>query len=244
MLILAILFLPNLLLGQEPDTLKVLFVGNSYTYFGNLPQSVQLMAEAKGIPLLTRQSTAGGASLEQHWNGEKELSTKEAISEGDWDIVVLQNHSLSTIENTESFLDYGKLFGEFVTKHGAKPILYTTWAREFNPLMQAEITKTHMQLAAKLKCRTVDAGPLWMWVSQLRPGLRLYDQDNSHPSAVGTYLTACLFFKELTGQSPLGLPSRLVTQDQYGEKLYVSIMSDNDAKFLQQAAAEFGSKTN
>lgn len=241
-LFLAILFLPNLLSAQEQDTLRVLFVGNSYTYFGNLPQSVQLMAESRGIPLVTKQSTAGGASLKQHWKGEKELKSKDIIASGNWDIVILQNHSLSTIEDKEGFLEYGKLFTDFVKKNNAEPYLYTTWAREYNPLMQSQITAVHEQLAAENKIPTVDAGSLWMWVSQLRPDIELYDPDNSHPSAIGTYLTACLFFKKITGQSPVGLPSRLITKDQFGEKLYVSIIGDNDAQFLQQAAAEFGKR--
>lgn len=35
---------------------------------------------------------------------------------------------------------------------------------------------------------------------------RLYDPDATHPSALGTYLAACVLFGSITGQSPVGLP--------------------------------------
>merc|ERR1711972_572750 len=35
---------------------------------------------------------------------------------------------------------------------------------------------------------------------------RLYDDDATHPSALGTYLAACVLFGSITGQTPVGLP--------------------------------------
>jgi hypothetical protein len=32
----------------------------------------------------------------------------------------------------------------------------------------------------------------------------LYDADGSHPSAAGSYLAACVFFRTLFGKSPVG----------------------------------------
>lgn len=43
------------------DTLKVLFVGNSYTYFENLPQVVSVLSEKTGTVLVTEKVTIGGA---------------------------------------------------------------------------------------------------------------------------------------------------------------------------------------
>jgi len=38
---------------------------------------------------------------------------------------------------------------------------------------------------------------------------RLYDPDATHPSALGTYLAACVIFASVTRESPLGLPTAL-----------------------------------
>jgi len=91
----------------QSDTLRVLFVGNSFTYFWNVPQVVQSMATSQEVAIITSQSTAGGATLEHHWNGDRNLKTIERIKEGIWDYVVLQNHSSSSIDNPEKFKEYG-----------------------------------------------------------------------------------------------------------------------------------------
>ncbi len=236
---LLVLLLTSILLqAQDTKTQKVLFIGNSYTYFWNLPQNVAAMAESKNIDLQTRQSTAGGANLGQHWRGEKGLNTIEIIEEGNFDMVILQDHSMRAIDHPDSLLHYGKLLGNFAKKTGAKPYVYMTWARTWNPYMQESITQKYTQLAEKINAQIVPVGLAWQRSKELRPDLDLYDADGSHPSTIGTYLTACVFFGILTNQSPVGLPHRLISTDKDGEKLYLNIQSTQDALFLQRVAEE------
>ncbi|GAB4235801.1 MAG: hypothetical protein Tsb0034_10110 [Ekhidna sp.] len=220
----------------QKDTLSVLFVGNSYTYFWNLPQTVEVISkEQDGVYIKARQSTAGGATWQEHWDGERKLESKKLITEGNWDIVVLQNHSKSTIEKLEQFEVYGERFVELVKKSGAQPVLYQTWAREYNPLTQPIIEKGYQSLAEKHKLKVVPVGNIWIMVRDARPDLKLYDPDGSHPSTIGTYLTACAFYAYLTDKNALGIPHRLKTRDANGETLYLSIMSPENAAFLQTA---------
>lgn len=232
------LLVPALLPAQQADTLRVLFVGNSFTYFWNLPQVVHAMAESQGRVVLTRQSTAGGASLEQHWKGEKGLKTRALIEAGGWDYVVLQDHSLRPIEAPESFMEYGKKFGELARAKGAEPLYFTTWAYKSNPLMQAALTAGYAELARAMEADLLAAGPLWTSVRQARPGLELFF-DDKHPSPPGTYLTGLAFFKKLTGLPVSGIPDRLTTTDQSGEKTYLLFVLPEDGIFLRQSVAEF-----
>ena len=64
----------------KKDTLRVLFVGNSYTYYSNMPHLVSLISDSTKVKLITSKSTAGGATLSDHWKGKKELKTKEIIT--------------------------------------------------------------------------------------------------------------------------------------------------------------------
>ncbi len=218
---------------QGTDTLRILFVGNSYTYFWNLPQTVEAMAIAQNIPLVARQSTAGGVNWKQHWDGDKGLKSRQIIENGDWDVVVLQNHSKSTIDNIDQFHDYGMRLIDLVKSQGAIPVLYQTWAREFNPLMQATISEGYDQLAKKAGIQVVRVGELWEKAQALRPEIMLFDPDQSHPSPIGTYLTATAFFSFFTGENASVLDKRIMDVDRNGEKLYLSIMSEQNAEFLQ-----------
>ncbi|MFK7922476.1 MAG: hypothetical protein AB8H47_10995 [Bacteroidia bacterium] len=217
---------------------KVLFVGNSYTYFWNLPLSVMTMAEDQEVDLHAQQSTAGGVSLGQHWRGEKDLHTLDLIQKGAFDAVVLQDHSLQAINHPDSLLHYGKLWADIIHNSGAEAYVYLTWAREWDPYMQAPITEGYSKLAKMIDAKIIPVGPAWERSRSLRPDLDLYDPDGSHPSPTGTYLSACVFYGILTGQSPIGLPHRLISKDHNGEKLYINIQSANDALFCQKVAAE------
>ncbi|MEO1651947.1 MAG: hypothetical protein AAFU64_00230 [Bacteroidota bacterium] len=224
--------------AQEKIPQKVLFVGNSYTYFWNLPQQVASMAQSQAIALTTRQSTSGGTNLGQHWRGERKLLSLDKIQQGDYDAVVLQDHSKRAIDYPDSLLHYGQLLGKEIQAKGARIFLYMTWAREFDPYMQTEITNKYTELARKINATLVPVGPAWARARELRPGFPLYDPDRSHPSALGTYLTACVFYGIITLRSPVGLPHRLMTKDADGEKLYLNIQSPEDALFCQKVARE------
>ncbi len=218
---------------------KILFVGNSYTYFWNLPQTVDLMMESDSVTVIdTDHSTAGGANWAQHWRGEKGLQTQERIRKGDYDAVILQNHSMSTIQRADSFQIFGEKLYDLAESTGAEVYLYMTWARAWNPYMQEQITAGYKKFAESTGAHIVPVGPAWQRSSELRPDLALHDPDGSHPNSMGTYLTACVFYTVLTGKSPVGLSHRLIMKDEEGETLYLTIQSPNDALFCQKVAEE------
>ncbi len=225
--------------GQQEVPQKMLFVGNSYTYFWNLPQTVDLMIESDSITVVDiDHSTAGGVNWAQHWRSEKGLQTLEQIKEGDYDAVILQNHSRSSIERADSFQIFGEQLYNLAQSTGAKVYLYETWARAWNPYMQKTITAAYKQLAEKTGAYIVPVGLAWQRSRELRSDLVLYELDASHPNSTGTYLAACVFYAVLTGKSPVGLPPRLITKDKDGETLYLSIQNPNDALFCQKVAEE------
>lgn len=223
---------------------SVLFVGNSYTYFWNLPQQVETIAKEQGINMTCRQSTIGGANLGQHWRKERELQSVDLILSGKFDAVILQDHSMRVIEFPDSLQYYGGLLGELAKKQDAKVYLYMTWAREWDPYMIEPIQKEYNKLAQTLEAIIIPVGPAWAKARKLRPDLRLYDPDGSHPSNIGTYLTACVMYATLTGASPAGLPHRLISEDKDGEKLYLNILSQGDALFCQKVAEEIANSFN
>ena len=224
--------------AQDQIPKKILFVGNSYTYFWNLPHTVDLLAESEDIDITTRQSTAGGANWSHHWNGERDLNTKEIIAEGDFDIVVIQNHSMSTIDRPDSLMHYGKLLNDHIRKTGAQTYLYMTWAREWDPYMIEPIKEKYIELAEKINARIVPVGLAWQRARELRPDFPLYFPDGSHQSALGTYLSACVFYGVITGKSPVGLTHRLISEDKFGEKIYIQLQTAEDALFCQKVAEE------
>lgn len=220
------------------DTLRILFVGNSYTYVGNMPHIVSLLASGKDIPVVTRKSVEGGVSLKEHWLGNRGLMTKNRIAEGHFDIVVLQDQSQAPIVFPDTTLKYARLFCDYIREFGASPAFYETWARERIPQQQETLHAIYLRAAQENSAKLVPVGKAWELARKLRPEIELFGPDGSHPANLGVYLTACMFFAFLTDENPENLISDIYTTDKEGEMLYLLWIDKEDAVFLQKVAEE------
>jgi len=224
--------------AQVEDTLKILFVGNSYTYFGNLPQIISIISDSSKTKLVTNKSTAGGAKLSEHWRGEKGLKTKAMIINGRFDIVVLQEYSWGTIKEPDSVLKYSKLLCDLIKENGAKPYLFLTWAREKVPQYQETINKIYLQVAAENDAVLVPVGKAWELARQQRPKIELYDPDGSHPSGLGSFLAACVFVGAILHEIPSVLQRIYYATDAGGESVLLMNIHPLDVIFCQKIAEE------
>ncbi len=223
---------------SKQDTLNVLFVGNSYIYVNNLPHIVSLISDSTKTKIMTKKSTGPGASLREHWFGKKNLKTKEIIKNGQFDIVILQEQSMAPIFRPDSFNTYGNLFCDFIRENGATPYLFLTWAREKVPQYQDNLNKAYFELSDKNDAQIVPVGPAWRMALKIRPTIELFLPDGSHPSKLGTFLTACIFTKVLTGEIPKNLPSYFNTLDIKGETVRLMFLSSLDVSFCQKITSQ------
>src|SRR5688572_16004034 len=75
----------------EQDTcLRILFIGNSYTFVNDLPATLTALAKSGGHQIETGLSAQSGMSLADHANS---VDTTRHITSSQWDFVVLQEQS-------------------------------------------------------------------------------------------------------------------------------------------------------
>ncbi len=234
---LILLLFPAILISQEENK-EILFIGNSFTFFWNMPQMVEAMAKDQGVGLNTSQSTVGGSNLAQHWEEEKNTQTRKMLKEKSWEYIVLQDHSRSTIDEPERFQSYATNFIEFAKEKEIKPLLSMTWAYNSNPLMQKTIGDSYLKLGKETNTNVVPVGTIFMQARKSRPDLNLYF-DDKHPSSEGSYLIALIFYKYFTGNSVLEVPNRLATLDSEGNQLYLNFILPETGDFLRQLVEEF-----
>jgi hypothetical protein len=223
---------------QQRDTLNVLFVGNSYVHIENIPHIVSLISNSTKTKLITSKITAGDASLSDHWWGRRGLNTKNKIANGNYDIVVLQEYSMGTIEQPDSFLIYTKKFIDFVKESGAQPFLYSTWARQKVPQNQEIISNMYTKAAEENGAGLVKVGEAWAISRNLRPDFNLFMDDGSHPSSQGALLTACVFVGTFCKELPNDLLPFFFIEDAQGEMIILSIQDPLDIKFCLKVASE------
>jgi hypothetical protein len=204
-------------------TVRILFIGNSFTQRNGLPELLAAMAAEREVRVEHDLISAGGASLRRHWNAGK---AKQAIRTGGYDYVVLQEQSTLPVKNAQRMGETVRLFDEWIRQAGSQTALYLTWAREHAPESQQAITEAYQSLGKELRAAVVPVGVAWQQVLAKHDGLILYDRDQSHPSLAGTYLAACVFLATLLKIDPVGI-------EVGGEEL-----DGADKKKLQRAASK------
>jgi len=209
---------------------NALFIGNSYTGFHGLPWAVQAMAAAAGKPLTVAASIHGGKGLQWHW---QEGDARDTIAGGAAHAVILQDHSLGTLEAPDVMFDYARKFDALIREHGAQTVFYLTWARQYAPGTQQQITDAYVTIARELGARVAPVGVAWQEAMKRSPELVLHLEDASHPTQEGSYLAACVFFATLLGESPVGLPAAIHVEEMTSMELDESL-----ARLLQDVAWE------
>jgi hypothetical protein len=239
LLVIIIIFWEVSLHAQINDTLKVLFIGNSYTYVNNLPQIFVNLASSGGKIALVDDNTLPAYWLEQHSSNNITLNK---ISQGIWDFVILQEQSqVPTIE----FYRYNSMYpsaiflDSLITNQGSNTVFFMTWGRKYggqqviqghySPVftdfyhMQDSLRSAYVEIANDLSAIVAPVGIAWGQAFTLNPSVNLWQYDNSHPTIKGSYLTACVFYAMLFNDSPIGLS-------------YTGGLSAADAAFFQNVA--------
>ena len=179
------------------STLKVLFIGNSFTARNDVPGLIAGLAEAQDLRLDHRLISRGGASLRMHWN---KGVAPQAIRRGGYDYVVLQEQSTLPVKNRTRMHENIRLFHEVIRAAGAQTALYLTWARQHVPEAQAAITEAYTTIGQEIGATVVPVGIAWQQFLSKHDRPALHDTDRSHPTLAGSYLAACVFFAVLFGR--------------------------------------------
>jgi hypothetical protein len=195
--------------GSAP--LKVLFIGNSFTARNDLPGLIAQLATVRGKRLQHRLISAGGASLRTHWNAGAAL---QAIRNGQYDGVVLQEQSTLPVKNAVRMHENVRLFDEAIKAAGAKTILYLTWARRSAPEAQQIITDAYAAIGRELGATVVPVGGAWQRFLSQHDQPVLHDRDQSHPTLAGSYLAACVFLAVLFQENPVGIDAGVAGMDE------------------------------
>ncbi len=186
-----------------------LFIGNSYTHYHAMPRILSAMIRASDFQpkTSTRMQAPGGATLKQHWD---QGQAARYLRERTWGWVILQELSSGPLHNLENFYTYGARFAELAKAEGAPVVLYQTWARKPGHAaygepwsggspegMDCKLTSAYNELAVRVGAEIAPVGKAFALVRE-QSDLELYDEDGHHPSRLGSWLAAEVFFRTLT----------------------------------------------
>jgi predicted esterase len=221
--------------NTSPKIRRVLFIGNSLTFYHEMPRVLSnLLVSAHIKPdFYIFMVAPGGFTLAMHYDKEQ---VRDLIQKGNWDYVVLQEASHGTVSDKKQFFDYSRRLDDLIKKAGAKTIFYMTWAYKNDPNMFEPVADSYLEIAQDVNATVAPVSLAWQKVLKDANNIQLYDNnDNVHPSPAGAYLTACIFYITLTGRNPQGLPNgglNMLDREKIStlQKIAWQTISDSDKK--------------
>ena len=204
--------------------MDILFIGNSFTYYNEMPEILNSLSAADGAGIHAERLTYGGYYLTWYTDPENPHGNEAVplIESRHFDHIVLQEQSAAPAVRTGVFSEGVEKLMPHIKASGAKPVFYKTWAygRESAKLsdigmgyeeMLFRLTAAYDAEAEKYGAGAVPVGEKFFRCMEDHPVLNLYKEDAYHPNLCGSYLAACLFFKYFTGQNPPDswIPERL-----------------------------------
>lgn len=193
------------------DTLHVLFIGNSFTYYNNMPRMVEAISMQPGHhPIRTAMVATGGASLADNW---ADSLVQQALHSRRWDWIVVNDQSTFA----ETYLVNGQAhvhswaelersaprFDSAAHAIGAKFAVVMHWPDQDAPARDADaLTYAFTTIARRLNATLIPIGTVWHAVRLANPNVELYDPDKHHPSPAGSLLLASVVYTTLTDHAP------------------------------------------
>ena len=181
--------------------MRVLFIGNSHTFFNDMPATFRhIAAELTGEEPEVTMLAYGGRSL--NWHREEFPAPRFALLHGRYDYCVLQQqtHPFPPEEETR---DPAQWFLDLCREAGTTPVLYETWAERDKPEHLEPIRGVFRRLAEESGALLAPVGEVFAALRQARPDIDLYWQDGAHTSPYGAYAAAACFARLLCRAAPL-----------------------------------------
>lgn len=213
---LYLFLLVSVIASAQPDTLRVLCVGNSFTYFYNSHEKLVAIAASEGHHLNVTAAYVGGYTFNRHLHDLKTLQAiEQAIYAGAYDVVYLQDQSQSFARYAQNPKQYQlickdtKELVDRVRTYSPKARIWLeqTWAYSglnYGDFGSYEAFDSYLCKGTKLLAKATHTsvspiGKAFAVVRSERPDLNLYEPDEKHQSLMGTYLKSCVNYLLIYG---------------------------------------------
>lgn len=175
--------------------MRVLFIGNSHTYYNDMPGIFAGLAREDGVDCEVTMLTHGGWFLEQHQADEQ---VRFNILYGHYDYVVLQEHA-HPFGPEEKMWNAARSINAWIQEAGSTPVAYMTWAKKGKEEEQERMSAAYEKMAEELNALLAPVGREWWKFIHENPDVEMYAPDGEHASRTGSELAARVLWETIRG---------------------------------------------
>jgi len=230
--------------------IEILFIGNSMTYYWNMPTIFQKIAALNKIEINFDKTYRGDQGLQYHWEESKDndySKCAKTLLEIPRDIVVLQPWSNGKGKHKTDLETYLPLFVEAARAKNPKVRFVLYWARSVEPTPEDFLLKeyAYFEEAAKKYDAIIVPGMLaWHKVMSEKAPAEQWRMaaGDKHPINKMSFLVANLMYACMFGKNPVGMDFKeLPIKDSNNPKEFEK-MADDELAYFQKLALEMAQK--
>lgn len=195
--------------------MKVLFIGNSYTYYNDMPTLFGKLANSNGKSVTVYSITKGGRKLEQYADPADPItvSLDALLATEILDVCFIQEQSLMPAVDSDRFAAGLECVVSKLTGKAGKFILYATWGRKTGSSVLTEhqwttegmthlVMDAYQKAAKRYNAQISPVGNSFLYITKNHPEIDLYDKDLTHPSYLGSCLSALTHYYTVFHEFP------------------------------------------
>lgn len=207
--------------------MNILFIGNSYTFYNDMPKIFEQLAIRNGKDVTVHSVTKGSRKL-CHYIDDQDpitITLDTLLSEQKFDICFIQENSVLPAIDFDEFIRgldcvVNKLKGRaerlllYVTwgrKSGSKKLIEHNWTTES---MAGLISEAYHKAADLYGAGLSPVGSRFLYITQNHPEINLYNDDLTHPSYPGSCLAALTHYHTLFGELPEHTDTLALSDDE------------------------------
>ena len=180
--------------------MRILFIGNSHTFYNDMPAILAGLARKEGILCEVTMIAHGGWYLEQH---QAEPEIRFNILHGHYDYVVLQEHA-HPFGPEEKMLNAAGTLCAWIREAGSIPVAYMTWARKGKEEEQPVMTAAYRRMAEEQNALLAPVGEKWWEYLHANPDAEMYNEDGAHASEAGSAFAAGVLWETIRRHADAG----------------------------------------
>ncbi len=223
--------------------MKVLFIGNSHTYYNDMPQIFKNICAGFGKDVEVGMLAHPGVTY--GWHYKQHMDLRFALMYGGYDYVVMQQAAHSPCPAKEETIEDGGKIIELARSLGVEPIQTMPWAEKRDPDHQKGMYDIYNTLSEKYGVKLTVAGNVFEDVFYNHPEIDMYWRDGEHASPYGSYTIALAAYATIFGESVKGAVldsfyNHPVTEEQWAniQDAFAALSKDPNNVELQKAATE------
>lgn len=185
--------------------MRILFIGNSHTYYNDMPYLFAELGRAAGQDVDVTMLTRGGESLSGHIRNEQ---TRFNLLYGRYDLAVLQEVT-SEFPEIKEYFDGVRTLKAWADQGGARCGLYMNFESPSDTPPLQKMRTAVLAAGDAFDLPVARVGEAFARARIALPGAELYASDRHHASPEGSYLAALTLLHDLLGVRVRGLPAQV-----------------------------------